>query len=40
LRQEEAWIRSLPPEKQKREEEKKKKKDMNKMMKGKSMKMM
>jgi hypothetical protein len=39
LRQEEAWIRSLPPEKQKREEEKRKKKELNKMMKGKVLKM-
>ncbi|XP_031472531.1 uncharacterized protein LOC116244811 [Nymphaea colorata] len=39
LRQEDAWIRSLPPEKQKREEEKRKKKELNKMMKGKVLKM-
>lgn len=40
LKQEEAWLRSLPPEKQKREDEKRKKKEINKMMKGKTMKVM
>jgi hypothetical protein len=39
LREEEKWIRSLPPEKQKKEEEKRKKKELNKMMKGKVLKM-
>ena len=39
LRREEAWIRSLPADRQKKEEEKRKKKEFNKMTKGKSMKM-
>lgn len=39
MREEEKWIRSLPPEKQKKEEEKRKKKELNKMMKGKVLKM-
>lgn len=39
MREEEKWLRSLPPEKQKREEEKRKKKELNKMMKGKVLKM-
>lgn len=39
LRQEEVWIRSLPPEKQRKEEEKRKKKEFNKLMKGKTMKL-
>jgi hypothetical protein len=39
LRQEDAWLRSLPPDRQKKEEEKRKKKEFNKLMKGKTMKM-
>jgi len=33
-------LRSLPADKQKREDEKRKKKEMNKMMKGRTMKVM
>jgi hypothetical protein len=37
-KKEEAWLRSLPPEKQKREDEKRKKKEINKMLKSRVMK--
>jgi len=40
LRKEEAWLKSLPADKQKREDEKRKRKEFNKMLKGKSMKAM